>query len=131
MRKILLDTNAFARLFSGDEKVLASLAAADSVFVSVFVLGELYAGFRAGRKEKENRQIMERFLHKPTAVVADATRETAEIFSLVKEALRKSGKPIPTNDIWIAAHALETGSALVTYDAHFSAVPGLRLWDEM
>jgi tRNA(fMet)-specific endonuclease VapC len=45
--------------------------------------------------------------------------------------LKKAGRPIPLNDVWIAAHALETGSVLVTYDAHFAAVPGLRLWDEL
>jgi predicted nucleic acid-binding protein len=45
--------------------------------------------------------------------------------------LRKSGKPIPINDVWIAAHGLETGSILVTYDDHFAVIPGLRLWPEI
>ena len=45
--------------------------------------------------------------------------------------LKRSGKPLPVNDVWIAAHALETGSILVTYDDHFASVPGLRLWDEL
>jgi len=46
----------------------------------------------------------------------------------LKDNLRKLGTPIPINDVWIAAHALETGSVLVTYDDHFSRIPGLRLW---
>jgi predicted nucleic acid-binding protein len=48
-----------------------------------------------------------------------------------KDSLRKSGNPLPVNDVWIGAHTLETGSVLVTYDRHFCAIPGLRLWDEL
>lgn len=129
MRQILLDTNAYVRFLAGDERVLASLAGADRVYMSVFVLGELNAGFRAGKKGRENRRILESFLEKPSVAVLKATRETAEIFGIVKDSLRKAGKPIPVNDVWIAAHALETGSVLVTYDGHFQAVAGLRVWE--
>lgn len=131
MTKVLLDTNAYVRFLAGDAKVLDSLAAAETVYMSVFVLGELETGFRAGAKRPENRRILDRFLGKPSVAVLEASRETAEIFGMVKDSLRKLGQPIPTNDVWIAAHAIETGSLLVTYDAHFRAVPGLRLWDEL
>jgi tRNA(fMet)-specific endonuclease VapC len=131
MSRILLDANAYVSFLAGDGKVLDCLAAAEKVYMSVFVLGELEAGFRAGAKRPENRRILERFLGKPTVAVLEASRETAEIFGMVKDALRKSGQPIPMNDVWIAAHALETGSVLVTYDGHFRAVAGLRLWDEL
>ncbi len=131
MKKILLDTNAFTRFLAGDEKVLSYLGRADKVFMSVFALGELFAGFRAGGKEKQNIQILERFLQKSTVNVLEASKDTAEIFGFIKDALRKSGKPIPINDIWITAHALETGSVLITYDSHFLGVPGLRVWDEL
>jgi tRNA(fMet)-specific endonuclease VapC len=130
MKKILLDTNAYVRFLRGDEKVMAALARADSVFMSVFVLGELFAGFKAGSKEKTNRQLLERFLLKSTVSVVEATIETADVFGFVMSSLRKSGTPIPINDVWIAAHCLETGSTLVTYDDHFALIPGLRLWDE-
>ncbi len=131
MRKILLDTNAYVGYLRGDDQVLAYLGQAESVCMSVFVMGELYAGFRAGDKQKENKQILERFLIKSTVSVLEASKETAEIFGLIKEALRKTGHPIPVNDIWIGAHALETGSVLLTYDRHFAFIPGLRLWDEL
>jgi tRNA(fMet)-specific endonuclease VapC len=111
--------------------VLASLARADRVYLSVFVLGELYAGFKSGSRETENKKILERFLDKPDVAFLEAGLQTAEYFALVKSSLRKSGKPIPLYDVWIAAHALETGSALVTYDVHFLSVPGLRIWDGM
>jgi tRNA(fMet)-specific endonuclease VapC len=131
MRKILLDTNAYVGYLRGDDKVLDCLAKADCVYLSVFVLGELYSGFRAGEQEKENKQILEKFLIKSTVTVLDASKETAEIFGLIKDLLRRSGHPIPVNDVWIGAHALETGSVLLTYDRHFTFVPGLRLWDEI
>lgn len=131
MRAVLLDTNAYARYLAGDDKVLDSLARAGRVHLSVFVLGELFAGFRAGAQEKRNRRILDQFLAKPGVAVLEATQETAEYFGMTKAALRKAGRPIPLNDVWIAAHALETASVLVTYDTHFIAVPGLRTWDEV
>ncbi|MGZ5425246.1 MAG: PIN domain-containing protein [Candidatus Aminicenantales bacterium] len=129
MRTVLLDTNAFVRFLAGDEKVLDSLAGAGRVYVPVFALGELLAGFRSGSKEKPNRQLLERFLAKPGVTILDATRETAEYFGLIKSALKKADQPIPLNDVWIAAQALETGSVLITYDSHFKIVPGLRVWE--
>jgi tRNA(fMet)-specific endonuclease VapC len=131
MKRILLDTNAYVRFLRGDERVMGCLAQADTVLMSVFVLGELLAGFRAGGKEKDNRRILERFLLKPSVTVLDGTLDTADLFGMVMASLKKSGTPIPINDVWIAAHALETGSVLVTFDVHFTAVPGLRLWDEL
>lgn len=129
MRTVLIDTNAYVRFLGGDERVLGSLARAARIYLSVFVLGELIAGFRSGIKEKENRQLLERFMAKPGVEVLDATSETAEYFGLIKSALKKAGKPIPLNDVWIAAQALETGSVLITYDSHFKIVPGLRAWE--
>jgi tRNA(fMet)-specific endonuclease VapC len=131
MKRILLDTNAYVRYLRGDERVLSYLAQADTVYMSVFVLGELLAGFRAGGKEKDNRRILERFLLKSTVTVLDGTLETADFFGLVMASLKKAGTPIPINDVWIAAQAQETGSILVTFDEHFTLVPGLRLWDEL
>ncbi|MCI5149668.1 MAG: type II toxin-antitoxin system VapC family toxin [Candidatus Electrothrix sp. MAN1_4] len=63
--------------------------------------------------------------------IIDVSIETSEIFGEIKSGLRKKGKMIPLNDIWIAAHAIETGAKLITYDAHFKNISGLRLWDEL
>ena len=131
MKNVLLDTNAYTRLLTGDESVLETIAGAATVYMSVFVLGELFAGFSGGSKEKENREILNRFLMKPTVKILNATVETAEVFGLVKNNLKNAGAPIPINNAWIATHAIETGSAIVTYDAHFRNVPGLRLWPEL
>lgn len=129
MKKILLDTNAYSRLLSGDKGVLDALGRADTVFMSVFVLGELYAGFRGGQRETENRTRLEDFLRRGTVRFLPATRETAEIFGVIKHRLTTAGTPIPINDVWVAAHATESGSHLVTFDSHFTHVPGLLLWN--
>ncbi len=128
MRKVLLDTNAYSRLRGGDQELLDTLGEADIVFMSVFVLGELYAAFKGGSREKENRAGLAAFLDKPIVKRVFATDETAEVFAAIKDALRRQGTPLPTNDIWIAAHAVESGATLLTYDAHFRNVKGLRRW---
>jgi tRNA(fMet)-specific endonuclease VapC len=129
MKKILLDTNAYTRLLAGVKDVLDVVGAAAIVYMSVFVLGELYAGFGHGSKEGENREILRRFLLKPTVKILNATAETSEVFGLLKSNLMKAGTPIPINDVWIASHAIETGSIVVTYDKHFKKIAGLRRWE--
>jgi len=131
VRKIVLDTCAYTRLLVGEEDVLDAISTAETVYISVFVLGELYAGFAGGSRERENKAFLQRFLLKPTVNILNATSETAEIFGLVKSNLKKAGTPLPINDVWIASHAIETGSVVITYDAHFAVVSGLRLWDRI
>ncbi len=130
MRKILLDTNAYTGYLAGDTRILDLLGESEVVYMSVFVLGELEAGFRGGHKAARNRELLAAFLKKPGVRVLNATRETADIFGEVKHRLKKSGTPIPINDVWIASHAIETGSLLATRDSHFKKVAGLRLWDQ-
>lgn len=125
----MLDTNAFTYLFKGDEKILDVISKADTVYASIFVLGELFAGFKGGSKELQNKEILNRFLEKNTVEVLEATAETAEVFGQLKHELKIAGTPIPINHTWIASHALETGSIVITYDTHFQHVKGLRLWD--
>ena len=129
MKKILLDTNAYAAFLSGDEQVLNALAEADTVYMSVIVLGELYAGFRGGNRPRENKGLLAQFLQKPTVHILNATAETADVFGQIKHTLKDAGTPIPINDVWIASQAMETGAVVVTYDTHFHHVPGLRIWD--
>ena len=131
MKKILLDTNAYAAFFSGDAAVLDALAGAEIVYASVIVLGELYAGFKGGSREVENKKQLEIFLNKATVHVLDVTAESAALFGEVKNKLKRAGTPLPINDIWIAAHCLETGSRLLTYDEHFLKISGLQVWDKL
>ena len=97
-----------------------ALEYADLVYLSVFVLAELYVGFKGGSKEKQNRDLLTRFVSRPTVRIVSATQETAEVFAEIKHSLKRAGTPLPLNDVWIAAHALETGSVLATFDSHFT-----------
>ena len=128
MSRLLIDTSAYSRLLAGDPDVRKALEHADRVYVSVFVLAELYFGFKGGSRETRNRDLLTRFLSRPTVRILSATQETAEIFAEIKHTLKRAGTPLPLNDVWIAAHALETGAVLATFDAHFRHIPTLRLW---
>ncbi len=129
MRAALLDTNAITALFRGDEAVLNVISSAERVYASAIAIGELEAGFRGGSRYVENIGILNRFLAKPTVETLPVTRDTGECFGRIKDSLRRKGTPIPMNDIWIAAQCMEVGAVLITYDRHFTAVDGLRLWD--
>lgn len=91
------------------------------------MLGELLAGFAAGTREALNRAELARFLESPRVSILNLTAGTADSYALVYAGLRRKGQPIPTNDLWIAASALEHGTALLSLDAHFAQVDGLRL----
>jgi tRNA(fMet)-specific endonuclease VapC len=129
VKKIIIDTNAYTRFLTGDEDVLDVIAAAETIYLSIFVLGELYAGFSGGTKESKNKDALRQFLLKATVKILNATSETAEVFGFVKSNLRMAGTPVPINDVWIAAHGIETGSTIITYDTHFKKIAGVRLWD--
>lgn len=129
MKRILLDTNAYVRLLSGNEDVLDVLSDSETVYMSAIVVGELIAGFRGGTRLRQNRAQLRQFLDRPTVSELPVTTETAEAFGQVKQNLQSAGTPIPMNDVWIAAQAIESGSVVITFDKHFAKVPGIRLWD--
>ncbi|MCO6475762.1 MAG: type II toxin-antitoxin system VapC family toxin [Phaeodactylibacter sp.] len=129
--KLFESSEKKTELFIGDEIVLEHLAGADIIYFSVFVIGELYYGYSLGTKEVENREKLGGFLDKPNVFLLDATKDTSEFFASIKKQLKIKGTPIPLNDVWIAAHTMEMGAELITYDKPFQHVPGLRLWKEL
>lgn len=128
MRRVMLDTNAYAALLAGDVVVLDALASATEVLMPLFVVGELEAGFRGGMRYAENAAILQRFLNRQKVREVASGHETARIYGDVKDALKRAGTPIPANDLWIASSAIEHAATLITYDRHFTAVRHLKLW---
>lgn len=122
---ILLDTNAYSDLKRGHAGVAMIVRKATRVLLSAVVAGELLYGFRRGARFERNWKDLERFLESPFVAFLPVTLETADRFARIASALRAKGTPIPTNDIWIAAHAMETGATLVSEDRHFKEVDGL------
>lgn len=123
--KVLLDTNAYSALFTGDPGVAARVRGAEQVLLSAVVAGELLFGFRNGTRYEANRQDLERFLASPYVSFLPVTLVTAERFGRIAAALRRKRRPLPTNDIWVAAHAMESGAELLSFDRHFAEVDGL------
>jgi len=126
MRAILLDTNAYTAFMLGATEVVDVVAHADRLYLNSIVLGELLGGFAAGTREPKNRAELARFLDSPRVEVLPIKADTADSYALIYAGLRRKGHPIPTNDLWIAASAMEHGAALLTRDAHFSHIDGLR-----
>jgi tRNA(fMet)-specific endonuclease VapC len=125
VNSILLDTNAYAAFRRGNPDAVMILQRASLVVVNSIILGELLGGFDAGTKAQANRGDLTAFLSSPRVAVLPIDHATSEFYAAVYVALRKAGTPIPTNDIWIAASALQHGLRLFTYDKHFQQVPGL------
>jgi tRNA(fMet)-specific endonuclease VapC len=101
---------------------------AETVFVPSIVVGELFAGFYQGRHTQRNLADLTDFFEIPGVEFISATIPICERYGLLVAELRRKGTPIPTNDVWIAATALETGSRLVSYDKHFDAIQGLMVY---
>jgi predicted nucleic acid-binding protein len=124
---VLLDTSAYSALRRGHRPILEVLRRSETVAVSAVVLGELYSGFRAGKRWAENTAQLAQFLSKPSVRVLNVTEETALRYAEVDAYLRKRGRPIPRNAVWIAAVALEHGLQLLTLDVHFREIPLLLI----
>ncbi len=123
--KLLLDTNAYVALMKGDEATATLVRSAEQLVFSTVVVGELLFGFRNGSRYERNATQLDEFLAQAWVTLQSVTRITADRFGRVTAQLRKAGTPIPSNDIWIAAQAFETGADLVTFDQHFATVLGL------
>ena len=123
--RILLDSNAYSRLMRGDDQTAAVVRDATEILMSAVVVGELLYGFRSGSRLERNMADLRSFLNNPYVSFVPVGPVTADRYSRVAAALRARGSPIPANDMWIAAHALETGADLVSADRHFESVDGI------
>jgi tRNA(fMet)-specific endonuclease VapC len=123
--RFLLDTNIVIALFAADASVQAHLKAATEVFVPSVVLGELYYGARKSGRPGDNIKRVDDFAGASVVLACDAA--TATNYGQVKDGLRTKGRPIPENDIWVGALALQYGLTLVSRDTHFNEVTGLVL----
>ena len=122
---VQLDTNIVIALFAGEPAVLERLAAAPEVFVPAVVIGELYYGaMRSGRAEANIARI-DAFA--ASAAVIACNTETARHYGTIKNELRAKGRPIPENDIWVAAGARQHSLAVVSRDPHFVEIPNLTV----
>ena len=123
--RVLLDTNAYSDLMKGHRQVADIVRSAKEILLSTIVLGELLYGFRHGSRYERNVAELHSFFDNPYVSLVPVGPVTADRYSRVVTALRAKGRPIPMNDAWIAAHALETGADLISSDGHFEHVDGV------
>lgn len=122
--RFLLDTNIIIALFADEAIVKDNLVQASEVFIPSIVIGELCYGARKSGRVGANLARIDELVASSTILVCDA--ETARQYGEVKNNLRLKGRPLPENDVWIAALALQHDLILVTRDAHFQEVGSLQ-----
>ena len=123
--RFLLDTNVIIALFAAERNVLQRLEKADQVFVPAIAVGELLYGALKSGPARSNVARIEEFAAANSVLACDL--ETARHYGRIKDRLRRKGRPLPENDIWIAALARQHRLTLVSRDAHFAEVEKLRV----
>ena len=123
--RLLLDSNAYSHHFAGHWQVGELVGRAEEVLLSAIVVGELLAGFRRGSRFEQNLADLRAMLDSPRVTFVPVGSVTADRYARIVASLRDKGRPIPANDAWLAAHAMETGADLVSADSHFEHVDGI------
>ena len=123
--KVLLDTNIVIALFADDDSVKENLSKAEEIFIPNVVIGELFYGAHKSARAKENIARIEDLAS--SSVILGCDTETARMYGEIKNNLRIKGHPIPENDIWIAAIAVQHNLTLVSRDVHFSEIENLKV----
>ena len=123
--KYLLDTSIIIELFANDQDINKHLEKAESVFIPSIAIGELYYGANKSTRIQENMEQVKRLVS--ISIILNCDADTGYWYGTVKNQLRQDGKPVPENDIWIAALTLQHDLTLATRDKHFETVKGLKV----
>jgi len=125
--KLALDTNAYRALSDGSPKLAALVKSTSQIGLPIIVLGELYFGIFDGQRKSQSSQDLSHFLASPRVEILHINEDSARIFGEVSAELKKGGKPIQQNDVWIAALCKQYGYPLATSDKGFESITGLEL----
>ena len=120
---IALDTNAYRDFMRGEATRVQIIRSARFIYLPLIVLGELRAGFAAGKQESANAANLQRFLNSPRVQVLSPDEQTTHHYAQLYLQLRKKSVSIPTNDLWIAALVVQHNLILCTSDSHFQHLP--------
>jgi tRNA(fMet)-specific endonuclease VapC len=126
LTRLLLDTNCVTDAFRGDAQTIERLETAHQVWLPCAAVAELRAGFLGGSRSATNEALLDTFLRMESVGILYADRETLGVYARLRVQLRRSGTPIPTNDLWIASLAVQHDLILLTRDAHFDKLPQLQ-----
>lgn len=123
--ELLFDTNALIAWMRADSEVLSAVPENSSPVVSLFTLGEMHFGIHNSERPSENEKALRDTLRHFQRLLPD--EDTAVLYGLIFHKLRRRGRPIPVNDIWIAALARQHSLPILTRDAHFREVEALEI----
>lgn len=124
--KFVLDTSAYSAFNRGDHRLKKLIRAENEIAIPLIVVGELRAGFALGNQSDVNEGLLRRFLDSPNVITLTLSDKTTMLFADIFLKLRQAGTPIGTNDMWIAAMALEHGQAILTLDKDFAHIRNLK-----
>ena len=127
MDLLVLDTNYYSALAKNNPRVSLLVRSSEEVALPHTVVGELLGGFYYGSQFDKNYSDLKRVLAKPTCRILMPSMETAKIYGRLYADLKRRGKMIPTNDIWIAALTIEYEGTLASYDKDFKVIPDIKL----
>ncbi len=125
--KAVLDTNFYCLCDTANEKAVSQLEQSTQIYLPSIVYGELYYGFKNGNRFEENFRRLNYFIREFLVEIIEVDQAVAKKFGDIFTALRKKGKPIPTNDIWISACCMEVRGTLLTLDRHFLEVDQIHV----
>lgn len=123
--RLALDTNRYTDFWAGDAQVVNVVELAEEVFLPFAVVAELRYGFLKGSRPAQNEQVLQTFLGKRGVSILFPDDATTRYYATVQHQLRRDGTPIPSNDIWIAALALQHALTLYARDKHLDHIPQL------
>lgn len=123
MKRILLDTSAYAAFRRGHAGLKVVVNEAAEFALNPVVLGELRSGFLKGDRPADNERQLREFLASPRCRVVVIDDETAERYAVIHDYLRRHGTPVSPNDLWIAASAAQHGLSVITLDGDFDRIP--------
>ncbi|MGH7195217.1 MAG: PIN domain-containing protein [Candidatus Saccharimonadales bacterium] len=128
MAIIVVDSSAISAYGrASDSRLAAWFSPKHQLLIPLIVVAELRAGFAAGNKRQANEGLLRRFLDAPNVDTLTINDKTTSIYAEIYLKLRKAGRPIGTNDMWIAAIAMEHNKKLLTLDRDFVHIPGLQV----
>ena len=128
MKQITIDTNVYTAFKNSDPQVIETLQHCERIGIDVTVLAEIFSGFAMGTREQHNCEELYAFLETPRVSILPHDLTIAEHYAAIVKQLKRQGRPIPTNDIWIAANAMKHALTVYSFDEHFHYLEGVTVF---
>ena len=120
--KVMLDSDAYSEFMRGNQRVGDIVRSAEEIVIPAVVVAELIYGFRQGQRTEQHVDQLRSFLDRPYVSFVPAGPVTADRYARIMDSLRARGIQVPTNRVWVAAHAMETGADLLSADRHYGHI---------